>query len=151
MATVIHQCDNCKQNFKKNILPGLCYIVSRIWCLLVTPVKRHSDVRTIWKYIPWFVGKINQKHCHECKKDFCTPYNLKKHLEQEGTYICENCKKVYHRKNFYHSHIIKCNFYVIELAAVVSWTKSILIILLRYKKRPNQKFPCSYSKKYFKV
>ena len=37
---------------------------------------------------------------------------------------------------------------VIELVAEVSWKKSILVILLRYQKRPNKKFPCSYSKKH---
>ena len=57
--------------------------------------------------------KKDEKHCHECKKDFRSPYHLKRHLEQvhveKDTCTCENCKKVYHRKDFYESRIIKCN------------------------------------------
>lgn len=52
MVVVIHQCDNCKQNFKKNnILQGICY---RMWCLLVICLKKFGCKD---KDMHWFVGK----------------------------------------------------------------------------------------------
>ena len=114
MAAVIRQCDNWKQNFKKKqqLKRHMLHCVKNAvvtcdFCQktfgLKDNLKRHALI----------CGKKDEKHCHESKKDFRSPYHLKRHLEQvhfeKDTYTCENCKKVYHRKDFYQSHIIKCN------------------------------------------
>ena len=51
--------------------------MSRMWCLLVIPLKRHSDNALI-------CGEIDKKHCHEYKNDFHSPY----HVETFRTRSC---------------------------------------------------------------
>ena len=106
MASVIHQCDNCKQNVKKkqHLTRYMLHCVKNVVFTSDSCQKTFGRQDNLKKHA-LICGKKDERHS--------SPYHLKRDLEQvhveKDPYTCENCQKVYHRKAFYQSHIIKCN------------------------------------------
>ena len=83
MTAVIHQYDNCRQNFKKKQHLTRCMLhCAKNVVFTCDSCQKTFRGKDSLKRHALICGGKNEKHCHEFKKDFCSPYYLKRHLEE---------------------------------------------------------------------